>query len=61
MPDTEITEECRALIASVFESPPGLRLPNGNWRTEIDAATWQWLERLRLPDESISDCNRRLA
>jgi hypothetical protein len=60
MPDTEITEECRALIASVFEPPPGRRLPNGNWRTEIDAATWQWLQRLRLEDESISDCIIRI-
>ena len=39
MPNTEITEECRALIASIFEPPPGQRLPNGNWRIEIDAAT----------------------
>jgi hypothetical protein len=60
MPDTEITEECRALIASVFEPPPGRRLPNGNWRTEINAATWQWLQRLRLRDESISDCIIRI-
>jgi hypothetical protein len=60
MPDTEITEECRALIASVFEPPSGRRLPNGNWRTEIDAATWQWLQRLRQQDESISDCIIRI-
>ena len=56
MPDTEITEECRALIASIAELPPGQRLPNGNWRIEIDAATWQWLQRLRRHGESISDC-----
>ena len=60
MPDTEITEECRALIASVFEPPPGQRLPNGNWRTEISAATWRWLQRLRRQDESISDCIIRI-
>jgi len=60
MPDTEITEECRALIASVFEPPSGRRLPNGNWRTEIDTATWQWLQRLRLQGESISDCIIRI-
>ena len=60
MPDTEITEECRALIASVFEPPSGQRLPNGNWRTEIDAATWHWLQRLRRQGESISDCIIRL-
>jgi hypothetical protein len=60
MPNTEITEECRALIASIFEPPPGQRLPNGNWRIEIDAATWQWLQRLRLHGESISDCIIRI-
>ena len=60
MPDTEITEECRALIASVFEPPSGRRLPNGNWRIEIDAATWRWLQKLRLQDESISDCIIRI-
>jgi hypothetical protein len=60
MPDSEITEECRALLASVFEAPPGRRLPNGNWRTEIDAATWQQLQRLRLQGESISDCIIRI-
>jgi hypothetical protein len=60
MQDTEITEECRALIASVFEPPPGQRLPSGNWRTEIDAATLQWLQGLRLQDESISDCIIRI-
>jgi hypothetical protein len=35
-------------------------LPNGNWRIEIDAATWQWLQRLRLQDESMSDCIIRI-
>jgi hypothetical protein len=60
MPDIEITEECRALIASVIEPPTGRRLSNGNWRTEIDAATWQWLQRLRRQDESTSDCIIRL-
>ena len=60
MPDTEITEECRALIASVFEPPPGQRLPNGNWRTEINAVTWRWLQRLRRQDESLSDCIIRI-
>ena len=60
MPDTEITEECRALIASVFEPPPGTRLPNGNWRTEINVVTLRWLHRLRRQDESISDCIIRI-
>ena len=60
MPDIEITEECRALIASVVEPPPGRRLPSGNWRTEIDAATLLWLQGLRLQDESISDCIIRI-
>jgi hypothetical protein len=61
MPDIEITEECRALIASVIEPPTGRRLPNGNWRTEIDEATCHWLQKLRLQGESMSDCIIRLA
>ncbi|GLR85837.1 hypothetical protein GCM10007857_25480 [Bradyrhizobium iriomotense] len=60
MPDIEITEECRALIASAIESPTGRRLPNGNWQTEIDAATSKWLQRLQLDGESVSDCIIRL-
>jgi hypothetical protein len=60
MPDIEITEECRALIASVTEPPTGQRLPNGNWLVEIEAATLQWLQGLRLDGESISDCIIRI-
>jgi hypothetical protein len=60
MPNIEITEECRALIASVIEPPTGQRLPNGNWRTEIDEATCRWLQNLRRQGESLSDCIIRL-
>ena len=42
------------------QPPAGRRLPSGNWRTEIDAATWQWLQGLRLQGESISDCIIRI-
>jgi hypothetical protein len=55
MPEIEITEECRALIASVVEHPTGSRLPNGNWQTEIDTALWQRLQKARRQRETISD------
>jgi hypothetical protein len=61
MPDIEITEECRALLAA--ESPLeeiGQRLPNGNWQMPVDAKTWERLQKLRLRGESISDCIIRL-
>jgi hypothetical protein len=60
MPEIEITEECRALLASVIEPPTGRRLPNGNWRTEIDEATCRWLQKLCRQGESLSDCIIRL-
>jgi hypothetical protein len=60
MPEIEITEECRALIASVIEPPTGRRLPNGNWGTEIDEATCRWLQRLRRQGESLSECIIRI-
>ena len=62
MPDIEITEECRVLIESATEPfrQTGRRLPNGNWQISIDAATRQWLEKLRRQDESISDCIIRI-
>jgi hypothetical protein len=60
MPEIEITEECRALIASVIEPPPGRRLSNGNWGTVIDDATCRWLQRLRRKGESMSDCIIRM-
>ena len=58
MPDIEITEECRVLIASATEpfQQTGWRLPNGNWQITIDATTRQLLEKLRRQGESISDC-----
>ena len=57
MPDIEITEECRALIAAEFPfDTTGRRLPNGKWQIPIDAETWQRLQRVRLHGESISDC-----
>ena len=41
MPDIEITEECRALIAAEFPFEQiGRCLPNGNWQMPVDAETW---------------------
>jgi len=57
MPDIEITEECRALIAVEFdihEIAP--RLPKGNWQIPIDEETWRRLQKVRLRNESISEC-----
>jgi hypothetical protein len=57
MPDIEITEECRSLIAAEFPVEEiGRRLPNGNWQMPVDAETWKRLQNLRLHNESISDC-----
>jgi hypothetical protein len=57
MPDIEITEECRSLIAAEFPvEETGRRLPNGNWQMPVDAETWKRLQNLRLHGESISDC-----
>ena len=57
MPDIEITEECRALIAAEFPLDETVRrLPNGKWQMSIDAETWQRLQKVRLHGESISDC-----
>ena len=57
MPDIEITEECRALIAAEFPcEQTGWRLPNGNWQMPVDAETWKRLHKVRLHGESISDC-----
>ncbi len=57
MPDIEITDECRALIAAEFPSDDtGQRLASGNWRIPINEETWQRLHRIRRPGESISDC-----
>jgi hypothetical protein len=57
MPDIEITEECRALIAAEFPLDETVRrLPDGKWQMSIDAKTWQRLQKVRLHGESISDC-----
>ena len=57
MPDIEITEECRALIAAEFPFDESeRRLPNGNWQLSINAETWQRLQKVRRHGESISDC-----
>ena len=57
MPDIEINEECRALIAAEFPfKQTGRRLPNGNWQMPVDAETWKWLQKVRLHGESMSDC-----
>ena len=57
MPNIEITEECRALIAAEFPfDKTGQRLPNGKWQIPIDAETWQRLQKVRLHGESISHC-----
>jgi hypothetical protein len=52
----EITEECRALIESAVEPPTGRRLPNGNWQIPVNEVTWERLQQLRKPGETISDC-----
>ena len=55
MPDIEISEECRALIAVEFEiDETARRLPNGNWQIPIDEETWRRLQKVRLRGESIS-------
>jgi hypothetical protein len=57
MPDIEISEECRALIAVEFEiDETARRLPNGNWQIPINEEMWRRLQKLRLRDESISEC-----
>src|SRR4051812_20291656 len=48
MPEIEITEECRALIAAEFPfEEPVRRLRNGECRMQIDAETWQRLQKVR--------------
>ena len=57
MPEIEITEECRALIAAEFPfEEPVRRSRNGEWQLQIDAETWQRLQKVRRHGESISDC-----
>ena len=57
MPEIEITEECRALIAAEFPFEEAVRrLGNGEWQMQIDAETWQRLQKVRRHGETISDC-----
>ena len=57
MPEIEITEECRALIAAEFPFEETVRrLLNGEWQMQIDAETWQRLQKVRRHGETISDC-----
>ncbi|TFW54530.1 hypothetical protein CT676_39700 [Bradyrhizobium sp. MOS001] len=45
MPEIEITDECRALIAAEFPSDDtGQRLASGKWQIQIDEVTWQMLQ-----------------
>jgi len=61
MPDIEISDECRALIAVEFNIlETALRLPNGNWRIPIDEGVWRRLQKRRLRGESISECIVRI-
>ena len=57
MPDIEISEECRALIAFEFDiHETARRLPNGNWQVPIDEDTWRRLQKVQLRGKSISEC-----
>jgi len=57
MPEIEITEECRTLIAAEFPfEETRRRLPNGKWQIQIDAETWRRLQKVRRNGETISDC-----
>lgn len=61
MPDIEITDECRALIAAEFPvEESGRRLPNGNWQVPVDAETLKRLQKVRRHGESVSDCIIRI-
>src|SRR6516225_10173895 len=52
MPDIQISEECRALIAVEFEiDETPRRLPNGNWQIPIDEETWRRLQKVQLSGE----------
>ena len=57
MPEIEITDECRALMAAEFSFEQTVRRSgNGAWQVQIDAETWQRLQKVRRPGETISDC-----
>jgi hypothetical protein len=56
MPDIEITEECRALIAAEFPfDVNGRRLPSRKWQILIDGETLQRLQKVQRHGESISE------
>jgi len=57
MPEIEITDECHALMAAEFPSEETVRRSrNGAWQMQIDAETWQRLQKVRRHGETISDC-----
>ncbi|MBA4034572.1 MAG: hypothetical protein C0480_08245 [Bradyrhizobium sp.] len=57
MPEIEITDECRALMAAEFPFEQAVRrLRNGEWQMQIDAETWRRLQKVRRHGETISDC-----
>jgi hypothetical protein len=57
MPEIEITDECRALIAAEFPFEETVRRSrNGEWQLQIDAETLQRLQKVRRHGESMSDC-----
>ena len=57
MPEIEITDECRALMAAEFASEETVRRSrSGAWQLQIDAETWQRLQKVRRHGETISDC-----
>jgi hypothetical protein len=57
MPEIEITDECRALMATEFPFELTVsRSRNGAWQMQIDAETWQRLQKVRRHGETISDC-----
>ena len=61
MPEIEITEECRALISAEFPFEETVRrLRNGEWQMQIDAETWQRLQKIRRQGETVSDCIIRI-
>ena len=57
MPEIEITDECRALMAAEFPFEQTVhRSQSGAWQMQIDLETWQRLQRVRRHGETISDC-----
>ena len=61
MPEIEITEECRALMAAEFPFELAVRrVRHGEWQMQIDAETWHRLQKVRRHGETISDCIIRI-